>query len=474
MMSENDETNQPDRERVRDPDNDPPHSRVFIVCGKTTTEDELEPEFRALGALTYLRIVRDKTTLESKGIAYAKYEKASSAALAIEHLSGKKFSEDQPALKVLIADAKGSHSSKFQSKEPEDTPPRSRLFVICSKEFTEHDLAERFKVYGELEYCKLIKDKQTQESKGYAYVKYYKASHAAVAVEEVSHTVEPGVKLKALVADPKSKSKAASDLSMASVGYPPMSMPVSYPYGPDLAMPGYAAMPPYAVPRQRLFVVCHKSVTQDQLARLFSRYPGMEYCDLKRNKQTDESKGFAYINYSTPAAAMMAKEQMDGFDFPHNSGSVLKVMFAEPLGVKGAPPSSEHPSVASIRETFGSMMSYPPSMYPSGPSHIPAPMSPTDTKQSTDRNYPEGSRLFIVLSKALPDYILQDVFSRFGPLEYVRLQKDKNYGYAKYTTSSTAQYAMQYLNNTDIHGQRIRIQLANPPSSDSSRKRQRV
>jgi len=269
---------------------------------------------------------------------------------------------------------------------------------------------------------------------------------------------------------------------MSSVGYPPMPMPVSYPYGADLgAIPGYS-MPPYAVPRQRLFIVCHKSVTQDQLARLFSRYPGMEYCDLKRNKQTDESKGFAYINYSTPQAAMMAKEQMDGFDFPHNSGSVLKVMFAEPLGVKGAPQSSEHPSISSassplqIRESLNQMMTYPTSMgYPPGPpTHIPASMSPTGDSKSTDRNYPEGSRLFIVLSKALPDYILQDVFSRFGALEYVRLQKDKNYGYAKYTTSSTAQYAMQYLNNTDIHGQRIRIQLANPPSSDSSRKRQRI
>lgn len=459
-----------------DPDNDPPHSRLFIVCGRGTTEEELEPECRAFGNVQYCRIVRDKTSAEPKGIAYVKYDKASSAALAIEGLNGKKLLHDQPALKVMVADAKGSHSSKGpQSREPEDTPPRSRLFVICSKEFTEEELAEKFRLYGDIEYCKLIRDKNSHESKGYAYVKYFKASHAAVAVEEVSSTVPEGVKLKALIADPKGKNKSGGDMS--SMGYPPMPMPVSYPY-PDIGtMPGYS-MPPYALPRQRLFIVCHKTVTQDQLARLFSRYPGMEYCDLKKDKQTGESKGFAYINYSTPQAAMMAKDQMDGFEFP--PGSVFKVMFAEPLGVKGgssgaAPESTSISGVTEIRDSFAQMMSYPPAMpmgYPPA-AHIQPPMSPsTEAKASSDRNYPEGSRLFIVLTKPVPDYILQDVFSRFGALEYVHLQKDKNYGYAKYTTSASAQYAMQYLNNTDIQGQKIKIQIANPPSD--SRKRQRV
>jgi RNA recognition motif-containing protein len=460
-----------------DPDNDPPHSRLFIVCGRGTTEEELEPECRAFGTVQYCRIVRDKTSAEPKGIAYVKYDKASSAALAIEGLNGKKLLHDQPALKVMVADAKGSHSSKGpQSREPEDTPPRSRLFVICSKEFTEEELAEKFRLYGDIEYCKLIRDKNSHESKGYAYVKYFKASHAAVAVEEVSSTVPEGVKLKALIADPKGKNKSGGDMS--SMGYPPMPMPVSYPY-PDIGtMPGYS-MPPYALPRQRLFIVCHKTVTQDQLARLFSRYPGMEYCDLKKDKQTGESKGFAYINYSTPQAAMMAKDQMDGFEFP--PGAVFKVMFAEPLGVKGggsggaAPESTSISGVTEIRDSFAQMMSYPPAMpmgYPPA-THIQPPMSPsTEAKASSDRNYPEGSRLFIVLTKPVPDYILQDVFSRFGALEYVHLQKDKNYGYAKYTTSASAQYAMQYLNNTDIQGQKIKIQIANPPND--SRKRQRV
>jgi len=253
----------------------------------------------------------------------------------------------------------------------------------------------------------------------------------------------------------------------------------SYPYSDPLAMPGYP-LPPYALPRQRLFIVCHKTVTQDQLARLFQRYPGMEYCDLKKDKQSGESKGFAYINYSTPQSALMAKDQMDGFEFP--PGAVLKVMFAEPLGMKGGashPPPADSGSlsaVTEIRDSFAQMMtpypSLPPTMPPMGyPPAIQPPMSPSSSeKAASDRNYPEGSRLFIVLTKPVPDYILQDVFSRFGALEYVHLQKDKNYGYAKYTTSASAQYAMQYMNNTEIQGQKIKIQIANPPSDPRAKR----
>jgi hypothetical protein len=62
-----------------------------------------------------------------------------------------------------------------------------------------------------------------------------------------------------------------------------------------------------SLPRQRLFVVVNKNVSQEQLGKLFGRFPGMEYCDLKRNKKTGESKGFAYVNYSTIQAAQMVR-----------------------------------------------------------------------------------------------------------------------------------------------------------------------
>eukprot|EP01112_Ceratiomyxa_fruticulosa_P006373 TRINITY_DN1716_c0_g1_i6.p1 TRINITY_DN1716_c0_g1~~TRINITY_DN1716_c0_g1_i6.p1 ORF type:complete len:138 (+),score=32.23 TRINITY_DN1716_c0_g1_i6:167-580(+) len=137
-------------------------------------------------------------------------------------------------------------------------------------------------------------------------------------------------------------------------------------------------------------------------------------------------------------------------------------MYAEPLGV------------TALRDSFAQMLSFPSTPYSNGNTNttVATTNSNAPSENQEDRNYPEGSRLFIVLSKALPEYILQDVFSRFGGLEYVRLQKEKNYGFAKYTTAMSAQYALQYLNGTEVHGQKLKVQIAAPPTD--SRKRQRI
>ena len=54
------------------------------------------------------------------------------------------------------------------------------------------------------------------------------------------------------------------------------------------AGPSSASSPPLS--KQRLFVVVHKTVTEDMLQRLFRQFPGMEYCDLKKDRTTGRSK----------------------------------------------------------------------------------------------------------------------------------------------------------------------------------------
>ena len=45
-------------------------------------------------------MVKDRMTKENKGICYVKYDKASSAALAIENLDGKVLGAEQKPIKV--------------------------------------------------------------------------------------------------------------------------------------------------------------------------------------------------------------------------------------------------------------------------------------------------------------------------------------------------------------------------------------
>lgn len=68
----------------------------------------------------------------------------------------------------------------------DDDPPMSRLFIICNKSHTEEDLRNAFERFGKIEDIWVIKDKQTQENKGIAYIKFSKTSDAAKAQEEMN------------------------------------------------------------------------------------------------------------------------------------------------------------------------------------------------------------------------------------------------------------------------------------------------
>ena len=66
----------------------PPFSRVFVVCSKTHKEEDVKSVFQRYGAVEDVWMVKDRVTKENKGICYVKFDKASSAALAIESLDG--------------------------------------------------------------------------------------------------------------------------------------------------------------------------------------------------------------------------------------------------------------------------------------------------------------------------------------------------------------------------------------------------
>ena len=47
---------------------DPPNSRLFIVCGKSVTEDDFREAFHKFGTIEEIWMVKDRTSGEPKGI----------------------------------------------------------------------------------------------------------------------------------------------------------------------------------------------------------------------------------------------------------------------------------------------------------------------------------------------------------------------------------------------------------------------
>ena len=78
----------------------PPFSRVFVVCSKEHKDEEIRKAFEQYGTVEDVWMVKDRMTKENKGICYVKFDKASSAALAIESLDGKTIGEEKKPIKV--------------------------------------------------------------------------------------------------------------------------------------------------------------------------------------------------------------------------------------------------------------------------------------------------------------------------------------------------------------------------------------
>ena len=80
----------------------PPFSRVFVVCSKAHKEDDIRTVFQRFGNVEDVWMVKDRMTKESKGICYIKYDKASSAALAIEGMDGKTIGSEPKPIKAGV------------------------------------------------------------------------------------------------------------------------------------------------------------------------------------------------------------------------------------------------------------------------------------------------------------------------------------------------------------------------------------
>ena len=89
-------------------------------------------------------------------------------------------------------------STKVMVCSDNDNDGMFRLFVKIPKCFRKKDLREAFLKFGEIENVQIILNRLTNENKGFGYVRYYKATDAARALEQCN------LEFKAQYAEPYS------------------------------------------------------------------------------------------------------------------------------------------------------------------------------------------------------------------------------------------------------------------------------
>lgn len=470
---------------------------MFIVCNKSITEEEFRSAFEKYGTIEEIWVVRDRNTGDPKGVTYIKFTKTSEAALALEEMNGCCIGSHPRPLKVMIAHSRDQGSKREMNEEER----LLRLFCVVPKTTTDQMLRDHFKQFGDIDYVSVVKDRETKESKGFAYVKFHKISHAAKAFEGCDRTY------KAVFAEPKKKTNPF-DLYERFSG--PQSSVMSYdaPFSPFKGS-SYSNPDGYT----SLRVIASPSLNQDQLWRLFDLVPGLDFLHLDTKSRL--GKGQAMAVYNNPQAAAYAKEKLHGFEYPPGQRLIVKAEVnvhgdlplphlsrtSTPYAGATSPrlPSSTGPpapggrnaglqtDLATLAETIAQATSiiqaagltqggvnntsqtrgetYDPT-YCSVKLPGPQPLAPMESETA--------ERLFIVCQPSPPPmFAIRDVFGRFGNLIDVYMLSGKNCGYAKYASKEAAEQAIQTLHGQEVCGIRLKVMAADP-RNDDRRKRLRM
>ncbi len=336
---------------------DPPNSRLFIVCAKNISEEQFREAFGVFGTIEEVWVLRDRATQEPKGITYIKFSKTSEAALAMEEMNGRCVAGSPRPLKVLIAHSRDQGSRRDMNEEERLV----RLFVVVPKSYNEDELRSHFSEFGDIDYVSIVRDRVSKESKGFAYIKYHRMSHAAKAFEGCERSFKP------VFADPKpQKNSYSSDgghsggsgpggggnhdhhrMGGGGGGHPghhgggPRNGPGSTASGSSMSaydmlsfMDTSTTNPDHCC---RLSVSASSSVNQDQVWKLFDLVPGLDYCD--RSSSRPSSKAYFIVVYNNPQSAAYAKEKLHGFEYPPGHRIVVKFDLAgEAMRPPAGPP----------------------------------------------------------------------------------------------------------------------------------------
>jgi len=514
---------------------DPPNSRLFIVCGKSITEDDFKDAFEPYGTIEEIWVLKDRVTNEPKGVTYIKFSKTSEAALAMEEMNGRCIGSHPRPLKVLIAHSRDQGSRREMNEEERLV----RLFVVVPKSMGESELKEHFNQFGDVDYVSIVRDRTSKESKGFAYVKYHRVSHAAKAFEDCDRTFKP------VFADPKPQKSgyhegggggermggpgsttSASTTASVSAGYDMLSYMDTSHSNPE--------------GNCRLAVITSPIINQDQLWRLFDLIPGLDYCELKRpdgRGRDRQNKAYGTVVFNNPQSATYAKEKLHGFEYPPGHRLIVKfddilppqtyqvgppapfnlapprhqsyIPGAPPPGPPGGysvpaprmpppgpPPPQIRQSIPTDLQTLADTIAQATSLIQAA-GYAPAAQQPQSSvhhpAETYDPSYcsvklplplplapmdsPVAERLFIVCTPSPPPlYALKDVFGRFGGLIDIYLLNGKTCGYAKYAGKENAEKAVEALHGQEICGARLKVMPADPQdkTNDTGRKRPKI
>lgn len=264
-----------------------PFASVSLYVGDLhpeVAEEELLNTFKEAGNVLSLKICRDHATKKSLGYAYINFSTPQEAERALEAFNYKELHGKQMRIMWSQRDPSARKSGK------------GNIFIKnLDASIDNKALYDTFSTFGNILSCKVVpkvqkkvvttedgKTEERTETTGYGFVHFESAESASQAIEKVNNKLLNG---KKVFVGPFQKKEQRLNIKASDKEY------------------------------TNIYVKhLDKSVTDEQLAAVFSRFGNIQHAEVKRD-ETGASKGFGFVNYDKAEAAIQAVDAMNGQDF---------------------------------------------------------------------------------------------------------------------------------------------------------------
>lgn len=160
------------------------------------------------------------------------------------------------------------------------------------------------------------------------------------------------------------------------------------------------------------------------LREAFAPFGEISNCRIVRDPQTLKSKGYAFVSFVKKAEAENAIAAMNGQWLGSRS---IRTNWSTR---KPPPPRTDRPIRGAKQPTFEEVYNQ---------------SSPTNCTV-----YCGG------FTNGISEELMQKTFSQFGPIQDIRVFKDKGYAFIRFATKESATHAIESTHNTEINGQTVK------------------
>lgn len=288
---------------------------------------------------------------------------------------------------------------------------------------TQDDIRNLFTSVGEIESCKLIRDKTTGQSLGYGFVNYKRIEDAAKAIHSLNGLRLQNKTIKVSIARPSSESIKGANLYIS--GLP-------------------------------------KSMTQLDLEHSFNKCGNIITSRILCDPQTGISKGVGFIRFDQRFEAERAIKQLNG-TIPEGATEPITVKFANsPSSNKTVLPVAAMAQYLAPTRRFIGPVHHPASRFTSASRFSPLESGLVPNTLLTG-NTINGSGWCIFVYNLAPETeenVLWQLFGPFGAVQNVKVirdfatQKCKGFGFVTMTNYEESCAAIQSLNGYTL-GNRV-------------------